>query len=203
MKQIIIFLLLVIIGIMGYNIYTKHERFSLTGYEYKIPEDLDLKDVDPGLLLDYYEAVENVNGHIITQWSTNEIDVRNPKKDNGATKAAVNEYREKLAAVAYFETKLRNPKEKPEEKPQVEVNKKKELILKTFYANPKANELRIGESNALVYEIQRMLIEKGDSIRHDGLFRTETFNSLRNFEEKNGLFPDGKLDAITLHLLLE
>ncbi len=202
MKQIIIFLLLVIIGIMGYNLYTKYKRFSLNEYAYKTPDDLDLTDADQGVLLDYYKAIEAVNGYVITQWSTHEIDVRNPKKDNEVTKAAVAVYREKLAAVSYYEILLRNPRKVSEEKPRKEIESKKELILKSFYANPKANELQLGEQNALVYEIQRLLIEKGDSILHDGLFRTETFNALKNFEERNGLFPDGKLDAITLDYLL-
>ncbi|MDC8005179.1 peptidoglycan-binding domain-containing protein [Aureisphaera galaxeae] len=202
MKQIIIFLLLVIIGIMGYNVYSKYKRFSLTEYGYKTPQNLDLSNADQGTLLNYHEAIEAVNGYVITQWSSNKIDVRNPKKDNEATKAAVAEYRKKLAAVSYYETLLRNPKKEPEKKPLTEAELKKQLILKSFYANPKANELRLGEQNALVYEIQRLLIEKGDSIRHDGLFRTETFNALRSFEEKSGLFPDGKLDAITLDYLL-
>ncbi|MBX2826736.1 MAG: peptidoglycan-binding protein [Flavobacteriaceae bacterium] len=202
MKQIIIFLLLVIIGIMGYNVYSKYQRFSLTDYAYKVPEDLNFDRADQDVLLNYYEAVEAVNGYVITQWSTNKIDVRNPKKDNETTQAAVSEYRKKLAAVSYYESRLRNPKREPVKQAPSEAEKKKQLILKSFYADPKANELRLGEQNALVYEIQRLLIRKGDSIRHDGLFRAETFNALRSFEEKNGLFPDGKLDAITLDYLL-
>ncbi|GAB5400838.1 MAG: hypothetical protein Aureis2KO_24230 [Aureisphaera sp.] len=203
MKQIIIFLLLVIVGIMGYNVYQKYKRFSLAEYEYQIPSDLRLDSADRTDLLHYYEAVEAVNGYVITQWSTNQIDVRNPKKDNEVTKAAVAEYRKKLATVSYFEALINRPKEEVKEKDiMTKEAHKKQLILKSFYANPKANELRLGEQNALVYEVQRLLIKHGDSIKHDGLFRTETFNSLRNFEEKNGLFPDGKLDAITLDYLL-
>ena len=53
-----------------------------------------------------------------------------------------------------------------------------------------------------MYEIRQILIQKGDSIELNGLLNSETFNALKSFEEKNGLLPDGKLDAITLEYLL-
>jgi hypothetical protein len=202
MKQIIIFLLIVIIGLIGWGQYKKYKRFSLSEYEYKIPEGLENAS-DKDLLLDYFQAVEAVNGYVITQWSAHRIDVRNPKKENAETKAAVTEYRNKLANVKYFEQQLLNPGIKTEPDVISEEEKKKQLLRQQFYANPSANALRLGDQNALVFEIQRILIEKGDTIKHDGLFRTETFNALKSFEEKNGLFPDGKLDAITLEYLLK
>ena len=202
MKQIIIFLLLVIVGILGYSMYSKYQRFSLKNYAYEVPSDLAVEKADKGLALDYYQAVEAVNGYVITQWSSNKVDVRNPKKDNEETLAAVAQYRKLLANVAYYEDLIRKPGE--EEKPVVKSeDPKKNLIRKTFYANPKAYELRLGERSAMVYEVQRMLISKGDSIQHDGLFRAETFNALKSFEERNALFPDGKLDAITLEYLMQ
>ena len=72
-----------------------------------------------------------------------------------------------------------------------------------FYSSPRENTFKLGEKNALVYEVQRILIEKGDTIRHDGLYRLETQTALKNFEENNNLFPDGKLDALTLEALLK
>ncbi|MBT8275512.1 MAG: peptidoglycan-binding protein [Bacteroidia bacterium] len=202
MKQIIIFLLIVIIGLIGWGQYKKYKRFSLTEYEYKIPENLknsERKD----LLLDYFEAVEALNGHVITQWSAYRIDVRNPKKDNNRTQAAVSEYRNKRANVKYYEQQLLDPETQKEPSVVSEEEKKKQLLRKQFYANPSANSLRLREQNAMVFEIQGLLISKGHIIEHDGLFRAETFNALKAFEEKSGLFPDGKLDAITLEYLLK
>jgi hypothetical protein len=72
-----------------------------------------------------------------------------------------------------------------------------------FYSDPVNNSLRIGDRSALVYEIQRLLISHGEVIQLDGLFNTETFNALKSIEEKNQLFTDGKLDAITLEYLLK
>lgn len=204
MKQIIIVLLILIIGIMGYNFYKKYQRFNPPNYEYQLSETIDPNHPDKALLLDYYQAVEALNGAVITQWSANGIDVRNPKDDDKQTLAAVSGYNKKLAFVKYFEGQLLNaPEEKSVEKEPSEADKKKMLIAEMFYANPNGNSLRLGERSALVFEIQQMLIDKGDSIKHDGLFRTETFNALKAFEEKNGLFPDGKLDGLTLEYLMK
>ncbi|MBT8271441.1 MAG: peptidoglycan-binding protein [Bacteroidia bacterium] len=201
MKQIIIFLLIVIIGLIGWGQYKKYKRFSLSEYEYKIPDEIE-NTSDKRLLLDYFEAVESVNGYVITQWSSHGIDIRNPKKDNDRTRAAVSEYGKRLANVKFYEQQLMHPAAKKDPEVISDEEHKNRLLRQQFYANPSANTLRLGDQNALVFEIQRILIEKGNSIRHDGLFRAETFNALRAFEEKNGLFPDGKLDAITLEYLL-
>jgi len=204
MKQIIIVLLILIVGIMGYNFYKKYQRFNPPNYEYQVSETIDANHPNKELLLNYYQAVEALNGAVITQWSANGIDVRNPEDDDKQTLAAVSEYNKKLAFVKYFEGQLLNPtKEKPIAAEPSEAAKKKMLVAEMFYANPNGNSLRLGERSALVYEIQKMLIDKGDSIKNDGLFRTETFNALKAFEEKNGLFPDGKLDGITLEYLLK
>ena len=201
MKQIIIFLLVIILGIIGYNLYNKYQRFSLENYEYKIPSDIDINNADRGDLLNYYEAIEAANGYLITQWSANSIDVRNPINDRETTVAAVNEYRKKLAAVGYYEALVKNPKKEEVEAPPSKLERKKELIKKMFKDNP--NSIRLGEGSPMVYEIQRLLIDKGYQIEHDGLFKNQTFNALKSFEEKHGLFVDGKLDAITLSILLD
>lgn len=204
MKQIIIFLLVIILALIGYGQYKTCKRFTLTAYEYKIPETIDVSNADKGLLLDYFEAVEAVNGYVITQWSSDEIDVRNPEDDDEEINAAVSEYRKKLANVKFYESQLLNPS--VSEKPKTELSeaeKKNKLIRKMFNSDPARNSLRIGDRSALVYEVQRLLIGHGDMIQLDGLFKIETFNALKTFEEKNLLFADGKLDAITLEYLLK
>jgi len=203
MKQIIIFLLVIIVAIMSFNMYKKHKRFSLTEYEYKIPKNIDVNKAEKGLVLDYYEAIEAANGYVIMQWSSNGIDVRTPENDDAKTNAAVTKYRKKLANIAFYETQITQSVTERQKVIPTEAEKKKELVKSMFYSNPVSNQLRLGERNALVYEIQKLLISKGDSIRLDGLFQIETFNSLKNFETKNALFPDGKLDAITLEYLLK
>jgi len=204
MKAIIIVLLAIILGIMGYNFYHTWQRFHPPNYQYVAEVEVPRNHIDKELLLKYHEAVEKLNGYVITQWSANDIDVRNPEDDNDATKAAVQEYASKLATVKHFEVQLLENETIVETPQELSANeKRKELIEKMFYINPLANDFKLGEKSALIYEIQRILIEKGDSIEHDGLYKVETQTALKNFEAKNNLFPDGKLDALTLNALLK
>lgn len=203
MKQIIIFLLLIIVGIMGYNLYRNYQRFHPPNYQYQVPEGITTMSTDSKLLYDYFHAVEELDAFVITQWGEERIDVRNPDEDDTETQLAVATYAKKKAKVRFYETQLLNPEvnKEPAGEP-TEAAIRKQLVAEMFYADPSSNSLRIGERSALVYEIQQLLIDNGDSINHDGLFQTETLNALKAFEEKNGLFPDGKLDALTLQYLL-
>lgn len=204
MKQIIIFLLLIIVGIMGYNVYRNYQRFHPPNYQYQVPEAITSNATESKLLYDYYKAVEELDAYVITQWSDEGIDVRNPGDDGPGEVSAVSDYAKKKAKVRFYESQLLNPATIENEVPETsEADNKKMLIAEMFFSNPTTNALRLGDQNALVFEIQRLLIENGDSIKHDGLFRAETLNALKRYEEKNGLFPDGKLDAITLDHLLK
>ncbi len=205
MKAIIIFLLAIIVAIMGYNFYYTWQRFHPPNYHYTAQVQVPKNHPNKSLLLNYQEAVEKLNGYVITQWSANNIDVRNPEDDDDATKAAVQEYASKLATVTYFENQLMvdELKEKKEQENLSAEHQRKRLIEKMFYINPLENEFKLGEESALIYEVQRILIEKGATIQQDGLYQLATQTALKDFEEKNNLFPDGKLDALTLSALLK
>lgn len=202
MKAIIIFILVIIVGIMGYNFYHNWHRFHPPNYHYTTEVEVPKNYPDKTLLLNYHEAVEKLNGYIITQWSANDIDVRNPEDEDDFTNFAVQKYASKLATVKYFEGQLLDTSLTETQTPSAK-EKRNKLIEKMFYVNPLANEFKLGERSALIYEVQRILIEKGEIIQHDGLYRAETQTALRDFELKNKLFPDGKLDALTLDALLK
>jgi hypothetical protein len=80
MKQIIIFILVIIALMIAFGQYKQYKRFSLTEYQYTANKNIDLNYHDRSFLLDYYQAIENLNGYVIMQWSLESIDVRNPTK---------------------------------------------------------------------------------------------------------------------------
>ena len=226
MKKIIIFLLLVIVSIMGYDQYKKYKRFSPPEYEYEINNKIDLEYHNQAFVLDYYEAIESLNGCVISQWSVNDIDVRNPKKDNKTTQVATAEYAKKLGKVKFYESKLvksatlknegldnydiKNLEEKglsnkdssitSNIKSEHITDKKIKSLIETEFLR---KNIRLGEASSIVYEIQKILVKKGYEIPVDGVFKNVTSEALKSFQEKNNLYPDGKLDAITLEYLLE
>lgn len=222
MKQIIIFILVIIALMIGFGQYKQYKRFSLTEYQYTANKNIDLNYHDRSFLLDYYQAIENLNGYVIMQWSLESIDVRNPDNDDEAIVAATAIYNEKLGEVKFYEDQLvksTNLKQKGMtnadikfletkgislEDHTVQANEKdmKDLLRAMFDSERSKNGLRLGSSSAFISEIQKLLVSKGHDIPVDGVFENETTNALRVFEVKNGLFPDGKLDALTLEVLL-
>lgn len=216
MKQIIIFLLVIILAIIGYSQYQKYQRFSLKNYEYKTSDSIDLYYHDKDVLYDYYKAIEEVNNYIGSQWSINRIDVRSPEDDDAKTKLAVDTYSKKLAKVKYYEAQLKKSKvlkdkglldddiKLLEEKGITlkEHQKEKEIEkIKTMFNNNPNHE--IGERSAFVFELQKLLVKKGFDIPVDGFYKDITSNAIMNFEKQNNLYPDGKIDLLTLEALLK
>ena len=64
-------------------------------------------------------------------------------------------------------------------------------------------KLDYGNKSALIFEIQKQLNLKGFEIKLDGVYKLETLNAIKGFEEKNNLFVDGVLDVLTLDALFE
>ncbi|UOB19270.1 peptidoglycan-binding domain-containing protein [Abyssalbus ytuae] len=226
MKQIIIFLLVVIISIMGYNLYKKHKRFTPPEYEYKISEKIDLNYFNQTFLLHYYQQVEKLNGYVITQWANNGIDVRNPGNDDETIKSAVNEYASLLGKVKFYEEKLiqsSNLKKEglnndnirimeeqgisPEnykKKQETQNNILSSTILKELFKNNNNNKnIGLGAQGPMVFELQKILVKKGYEMPIDGIYKAATYEAVKAFEEKNSLYPDGRLDILTLEHLLK
>ncbi len=216
MKQIIIFLLVIILGIISYGQYKQYKRFSLENYEYKTSDNIDLDYHDKSTLYKYYEAVEGVNSYIASQWSAERIDVRSPKDDDDETKLAVDTYAKKAAKVKYYEAQLEKSKRLKNSgltNDEVKLFEDKGITLKDLQkaesdAKMKSmfsdnTNLRLGERNAFVYEIQKLLVNKGFDIPVDGVYQSITSNAILDFEAKNNLFPDGKIDLLTLEALLK
>ncbi|MBW1296697.1 peptidoglycan-binding domain-containing protein [Aquimarina litoralis] len=219
MKGIIIFLLVIITLIMGYNQYNKYQRFHPKTVNYVSKDTVDNSYHDPKVVMNYYEAIEMLNGYVISQWSTNRIDVRNPKKDNSTTRYAVNEYQKKLGKVKYYEAilmqstvykskglsnddiKLLEQNQLSQE--EIAENMQKEEFYDLFQKVVLQKTLKTGDRGPWVYEMQKYLTTNGYTIAVDGNFRIETETALKDFEFKNQLYPDGILDALTLRELLK
>ncbi|MCB4807122.1 peptidoglycan-binding protein [Tamlana sp. 62-3] len=220
MKKILITILVVIIAIFGYNEYKDYKRFHPKTSNYKTSENIDLDYYNKTIVHNYFNAVENLNGYVLMQWSANEIDVKSPENDNKETEYAVNQYREKLAKVKYFEALLKQSKKLKNQgfnNADVQNFELKGLSVEAYnkklnaekYKNrlmssiPKENLNYGGGGNAFVYEVQKLLVKKGYNIPLDGIFKSETRNAIIDFETKHNLFPDGQIDEYTLEALLE
>lgn len=216
MKQIIIFLLLIIAAVIGYGEYSDYQRYNSPNVDYKSDQKIDLNYYNQELISNYYKAVEDLNSYVKLQWTANDIDVIAPEDEDLETKDALKKYADKLALVKFYEAKLHNSLElKAEGKNNKEIQflelngislekynneQHAQLIKSLFKTNTK---LYNGEKNAIIYEVQKKLVEQGETVRIDGVYRIETLNAIKAFEEKNNLLADGYLDELTLELLFK
>ncbi|WP_395064426.1 peptidoglycan-binding protein [Flavobacterium sp.] len=218
MKQIIIALLVVIFLILGFNLYSNYKRFHSPGSDYASTQKIDLKYYDAATLQNYYQAIEDANSYVKMAWTNDDVDVRNPEDDDDDTKAVVSGYTKKLGIVKLYEEKLvQSAKMKSEglnDKDVIAFEEssykskdynefiKRKFLMETFKSNPEKYSLKVGDYSSFVFELQKILVKKGYNIPVDGLFKQTTIEALGAFEQKNGLFADGKVDAITLDYLL-
>lgn len=216
MKKIIIFLLVIIVLLIGYGKYSQYKRYSSPEINYKTDKNVDVSYHNQQLLMNYYEAIEALDSYVMLQWSANEIDVRTPEDDDIETKVAVENYTKKLAKVHYYEAILENStnlKEKGLDNKEIKFLETEGVDLKTYKRKLKYDKIKNlfnsnvklynGEKNAIIYEVQKELNRKGDTITVDGVYRIETFNAIKAFEEKNNLLADGYLDDLTLEIMFE
>lgn len=217
MKQLIILILITILGFIVYDFYKDWDRFHAPEYHYSTEAIIDEEYHNQDVVLMYHDAITDLNSFIKLQWTANDIDVRLPEDDDLETTLAVKEYAQKLARVTYLEQKLAqsaNYKSKGWNNQQIidfENNHStpeeiktigQKSLLKQLYDNQWEISQRIGAKNALIYETQRILIAKGYDITLDGVFAKATMEALSDFESKNNLYPDGKLDVLTFEALL-
>lgn len=218
MKQIIITLLVVLLLILGFNLYSDYKRFHSPGSDYVSTQKIDLNYYDSTTLQNYYQAIEEVNAYVKTAWANDDVDVRNPEDDDEDTKAVVSGYTKKLGIVKLYEEKLvQSAKMKSEglnDKDVIAFEEsgfkskdynefiKRKFLMETFKSNPEKYSLKLGDFNSFVFELQKILVKKGYNIPVDGLFKDTTLKAIGAFEQKNGLFADGKIDAVTLDYLL-
>ncbi len=216
MKLLIILLLLIILFIIGFGQYNQYKRYNSPNVDYKTDVKIDLEYHNQELLMNYNKAIEDLNSFVMMQWTVNNIDVRTPEDDDNETKSAVSNYSKKLATVKYFENKLNKSlklKEKGLSNNEIKYLEETGSDLKTYkkaLANNKIknmfngnSKMIYGQKSPLIFEVQKKLVANGLNIKIDGIFKRETLNAIKTFEEKNNLFPDGYLDVLTLDVLFK
>jgi len=196
MKQLIIFLLIIIVALIGYGKYSQYQRYNSPGSDYQKNNKIDLNYHNQEVLISYNTAIESLNSYVAIQWSANDIDVRTPEDDDNETKVAVAGYAKKMATVKYYEAIL----------------EQSSLLKEKGVSN---DEIKFLEENGLDTETHKKAIKtqliksmfdpskNGFDIKVDGIYLEETSDAIKDFEEKNKLFADGKLDALTVDLLIQ
>jgi len=197
MKQIIIFLLLIILGFIVYDFYYDYKRFHTDDTRYAIPENIDINYYDPTTVLQYRQAVEELDDYVLQQWVANDIDLRNPEDDDASTRLALTRYAQKKALVATLETRLTASTQLKKEGLSNEAiqavqNGKKQdpsQAYRHMIETSAGATVQIGAKGALVYELQKRLVAAGYDIPLDGICSVVTASALQEFEQKTTSMP--------------
>ncbi|TVZ55912.1 putative peptidoglycan binding protein [Lutibacter sp. Hel_I_33_5] len=216
MKQIIIFLLLIIAFFIGFGKYQQYKRYHTEEVNYKTAKKIDADYHNKEVLLKYYEAIEDINSFVKMEWTANDIDVRTPEDDDAETQRAIKNYSKKIAKIKFYEDILENSlqlKEKGLSNKDIKFLEETGLDYKSHQKNLKFDkikglynsEIKIynGRKSPLTFEVQKQLTKLGYTLDIDGAYRQETINAVKDFETKNNLLSDGLLDVITLEKLFE
>jgi peptidoglycan hydrolase-like protein with peptidoglycan-binding domain len=218
MKKILLFILAIIILMFTYSEYKEYQRFHPKNANMQPAETIDVNYHNHETVFNYFDALETANNYMQMQWSANGIDVRSPENDDEETTLAVTEYGKKVAKVNYYEAILEHSKTLKTEgftNEDIKLFETKGVSIAEYEAaetEEKQKQLLLdmlpqkalysGEKSAFIYEIQKLLVKKGYIISIDGNYQIITSEALKSFEEKNNLFPDGKIDVITLKALM-
>lgn len=218
MKKILITIAVIIVLMFAYSQYKEYKRFHPTNANIKASEAIDLNYHNQEMVYNYYSALEEANNYMQMQWSANEIDVRSPEDDDEETAIAIAAYSKKTAKLNHIQSLLEQSKTlksqgltnedikffetKGVTKAAYDKLKQQEAHSKMLFKIMPDRAIFSGERSAFVYELQKLLVKKGHDIPVDGVYKNITSDALKVFEEKNNVFPDGKIDAMTLKLLL-
>ncbi len=219
MKQLAIAFAIVILLVIGYNQYVNYTRFHPPhNYQLSANSKIDINYYDKPFLNEYYRKIASANTFALQAWTDRGIDVRAPKKSNEATQIAVASYNQLVADVQYYEAILIQSAElktkgysnadiQEWQNSGVDPSKLKEFrknneVRETLMNTLKSRTWSVGDKGAGVWELQKLLIAKGYDMPKDGIFSTITRDAIKDFEEKNDLYPDGVMDEYALNLLL-
>lgn len=189
--------------------YYKDIRFNPPStYDYSISEDIDRDFYDPTVLEYYYETALEVGTYARSLWFNEEIDVRLLDKTDHESFEAVQHYNQLLVTTKRLEDLLvysKSLKDKGYGNLEIEQIIENDLTPKQLEMRESQHliGLRIGNTGAEVWELQKRLNQKGDSIPVDGIFSSITRSRVRAIQQANDLYPSGKIDEKTLRILLK
>lgn len=209
MKRLLI--LLIVLGICSYLAvqYFKDRRFNPpSDYDYPISEQIDKDFYDPTVLKTYYQTALEIGTYARALWHSEGIDVRFLDQENIASIEAVNYYNQLIVTAKQIENQLvraKSLKDEGFENREIRMIMEQGLTPEEISLRQHAHllNLKMGDTGAHVWELQKLLNKQEESIPEDGIFNRMTQRRLMEFQVKSELFASGTVDQKTLKALLK
>ncbi|MDP5169463.1 MAG: peptidoglycan-binding protein [Bacteroidia bacterium] len=205
--QIFIAFSLILILWFEFRSYQRHRASD--AYDVVVDSTIDWSYHNPALVKEYLFAAEEAGQYGRFVWAKEGVDVLTDSPTDPESKAFVQKYQQILSSVSYYHGKLAQSAAwkaeglSNEQIAQREIGgiPEKSSKLAALLNNPVI--ARVSDQGALVYEIQKKLVEKGLSIPLDGIYREETRQGVSKFQQAAGLFPSGEVDMLTIERLFQ
>ena len=210
MKNIAILLSVVALVVIAYVQFKKHRRFSPPNeYDYVAKTDqIDANYHNQLLVTEYFETCYKIGNFARQTWYNEDIDVLTEDREVPQSTNATATYTRLRTRVGALEIRFKESKRLKSlgfDNSAIKIIEEKGLSEKNFVAFQLLNGKKIikGQDDATVWELQKLLIAKGLSVKLDGVYNDETMNAIKEFQQKNTLYPSGIADETTINLLLK
>ncbi|MCS7074874.1 MAG: peptidoglycan-binding protein [Bacteroidia bacterium] len=213
MRKLLIILIAVIVLQFAIRQLIAWRRFEQLPYRKSPSTQVDSQFYNPGELRRYYALIEEQNSFVRGLYFYDGIDVLHPDPDEKEEISYAKQYQERQAEIQYLENRLLLSRKyrdagytSTEIKQMLEmgISPSGYLLSKILRSTAPGFVLKQGEKNSsVVWEVQKILTEKGYMIPIDGVFGIETYEAIRDFQKKNRLFPSGVIDEFLLYNLFQ
>ena len=210
MKRLFYLIVIIVLPLLLFFQWKKYRRFNPpTDYRYLLNDSIDANYHDPEQVLTYYRSAEATGTFARYCWRKKGIDVRHPNLDDPEEKLAVQTYQQYVATTQALERKLlQSAKWKDAGMSNQDIQRMEQSGLtasqyKHSQVLGSTGVIRMGDESSGVWNIQRLLIQKGYEIRLDGIFDQETLEALNTFQSQNGLRQTFGVDQEILTALMK
>ena len=208
MKRLFYLIVIITLPILVFFQWSKYRRFHPPSeYAYPVSEAIDAQYHDPAVVLQYYQAAEATGTYARYCWRKHRIDVKFPNLEDPEEAAKVQIYQQHLATAQALEKRLvQSATWKTQGLSQLEIQTLErtgmtadDLHIQKLLGGDKL--VRFGEESPSVWQIQKLLIDKGYNIRLDGIFDQETLSALNAFQATDSLPQTYGVDEDVLEAL--
>ena len=215
-KLIFVSLILLIVGLWGYNKYSHHKKYeNISRFDYLPKDSLDYSYFDQGTLATYLDNCDRLTDMAKTLWLKNGVDVTTTKTGFGEIQSKIDHYNSMLKYTKLLEEKLSESKDLKDQGLNNDIietildkgitigaveNEKDKL---DGYEFLKGKNVSAHSPSNEIWEMQKLLNANDYNININGVFDASTDSALLDFQKANNLYPSHVCDDITLKKLAE
>ncbi|MCT4663800.1 MAG: peptidoglycan-binding protein [Flavobacteriales bacterium] len=207
MKKIGRILVLVALLIISYLIYQEYQRRNMSqGLLVSISDEIDQDYYNNELVLEYYHLADQLNGRIRKAWHNHLKDIRDQKENDPDFINSQVSFNNEHRIYKTIEKKLifsKNEKLKGRTNQDIFTLEN----CKQYRLNSRSCKLNnwilfeYGDTDEAIKIVQKKLSNLGYTLPVDGIFLSETETTVKSYQTKYGMEPNGKIDLpIWLHL---